>query len=100
MGVYKSEQHTFVSTSFDPKYVTGWKDGYLVFKESSFDEVLEKLHAWYGVKVDVKQKDKASDWSYTASFRQESLENVLHNMRTLRRFDYQVRNDSLFFSFD
>jgi transmembrane sensor len=100
MAVYDREEQTFFSTSFDYKYVTGWKDGYLVFRESSLDEVLEKLYAWYGIEIVVEQKNKASDWSYTASFRQESLENVLKNMRTLRRFDYKVRNDSLFLSFD
>lgn len=99
MAVFDKEKRSFTSTSFDPRYVTGWKDGYLVFREATLDEVLEKLHSWYGLEISVLNKPTASDWSYTATFKQESLENVLLNMSMLRRFDYQIRNDSLFLSF-
>lgn len=99
MAIFDKENSSFTSTSFDHRYVTGWKDGYLVFREASFDEVVEKLHSWYGVEVSVLNKPTSSDWSYTASFKQETLENVLFNMSTLRRFDHQIRNDSLFLSF-
>lgn len=99
MAVFDKEKRSFTSTSFDPKYVAGWKDGYLVFREASLEEVVEKLHSWYGVDISVLNTPTPSDWSYTASFKQESLENVLLNMRMLRRFDYQIRNDSLILSF-
>ena len=99
MAVFDKEKRSFTSASFDPRYVAGWKDGYLVFREASLDEVVEKLHSWYGVDISVLNTPIPSDWSYTASFKQESLENVLLNMRMLRRFDYQIRNDSLILSF-
>lgn len=99
MAVFDKEKKSFTSTSFDPRYVTGWKDGYLVFREATLDEVMEKLHSWYGMEISVLNEPTAPDWSYTASFRQESLENVLLNMRMLRRFDYRISNDSLFLSF-
>lgn len=99
IAFFDEQERSFTSTSFDPDYVTGWKDGYLVFREASLDDVVKKLQAWYGVQVSVRNKSASSDWSYTASFKQESLENVLLNMRLLRRFDYQIKNDSLILSF-
>ena len=98
MGLFDKQELSFTSTSFDPNDVIGWKDGYLVFREASFDEVVEKLQAWYGVEVAVVNQP-VSDWSYTATFKQESLENVLLNMSVLRPFDYRVTNDSLILSF-
>lgn len=99
MATFDNAKGSFNSTSFDPDYVTGWKDGKLVFRESSLDEVLEKLHLWYGIDISMTNKPKSADWSYTATFKNESLESVLLNMSTLRRFDYQIKNDSLIISF-
>lgn len=99
MALFDKGNRSFTSTSFDPRAVTGWKDGYLVFKEASFSKVLEQLHAWYGVEVAVRNAPSSPDWSYTATFRQESLENVLQSMSLLRPFEYQIRPDSLILSF-
>lgn len=99
MALFDEERSSFTSAPFDPRYVTGWKDGYLVFKEASFSEVVEQLHSWYGVDIAVLNTPASSDWSYTASFKQESLENVLLNMSLLRSFEYQIKRDSLILSF-
>lgn len=99
MAVFHREQKAFASTTFDAAYITGWKDGYLTFKDATLDEVVDKLHAWYGIDIAVSNKSKAGEWSYTGSFKNESLENVLLNMSILRDFSYVIRNDSLMISF-
>lgn len=99
MALFNKGNRSFTTTSFDPRAVTGWKDGYLVFREASFSKVLKQLHAWYGVEIAVRNAPTSTDWSYTASFRQESLENVLQSMSLLRHFEYQIKNDSLILSF-
>ena len=99
MALFDKGTRSFTSTSFDPRAVTGWKDGYLVFREASFSKVLEQLRAWYGVEIAVRNVPSSPDWSYTATFRQESLENVLQSMSLLRPFEYQIRPDSLILSF-
>lgn len=99
MATFDKENRSFSTSSFDAQYVIGWKEGYLVFQEASLEEVLDKLHQWYGIDISVSNKSKSSDWSYSASFKNESLESVLINMSTLRRFEYQIKNDSLIISF-
>lgn len=99
MAVFDKGRDTLTSTTFDAAYITGWKDGYLMFRDATLDEVIEKLHAWYGIDIAVTNKSKSGDWSYTGSFRNESLENVLLNMSILRNFDYVIKNDSLIISF-
>ena len=99
MAIFDKNQNTFTSTTFDAAYITGWKDGYLMFKDASLDEVMEKLHVWYGIDITVSNKSKSGDWSYTGNFKNESLENVLLNMSILRNFNYVIKNDSLIISF-
>lgn len=99
MGRFDKIQSSFSSTGFDIEYITGWKDGYLMFRDATFDEVVEKLHVWYGVQIKVTNKGKSGDWSYTAKFKNEDLKIVLKNMSTLRKFDYQIKSDSLMISF-
>ncbi|MEM9896353.1 MAG: FecR domain-containing protein [Bacteroidota bacterium] len=90
----------FILSSFDSDHVSGWKDGILSFQDASFTEVLSKLNAWYGIEIALANQPKSFDWSYTASFRNESLANVLRSMSTLRDFDYEIENDSLVISFN
>ncbi len=99
MAVFNKDQNAFTSTTFDTEYITGWKDGYLMFKDATLDEVIEKLHAWYGIDIAVTNKSKSGEWSYTGSFKNESLENVLLNMNILRDFEYIIKDDSLIISF-
>jgi ferric-dicitrate binding protein FerR (iron transport regulator) len=97
MALYDKKRGAFSTTSFDVLKTTGWKEGYLVFQNASFDEVIKKLRSWYGIKISVRAA-QPTDWSYTGSFKDESLEEVLLNMKTLRRFEYQIKDDSLIIS--
>ncbi len=94
-----SSNNVIELSSFDVEYMTGWKDGQLIFREATLDEVAQKLHAWYGKKVIIENRANSPDWSYTGSFKNESLKTVLSNMQALRDFDYQMKNDSLILSF-
>lgn len=99
MAKFDKNQALFTSTTFDVEYVTGWKDGTLMFREATLEEVIERLHVWYGIEISVSNKPTSGDWSYTAKFKNESLESVLENMSTLRSFDYVIKNDSLIITF-
>lgn len=80
-------------TTFDPLEITGWKDKVLVFKKSSFAEVKGKLERWFGVKVELRGRID-SDWSYSGSYKDETLENVLRGIffTSGLRFKIQDRN--------
>jgi transmembrane sensor len=99
MAAFNTESFSFSSSPFDVEYVTGWKDDQLMFRDATFDEVIDKLHLWYGINISVNNKAASGDWSYTANFKSEDLKSVLRNMRTLRNFDYVIKSDSLIISF-
>jgi len=55
---------------------TSWKDGYLVFDNTPIREVIKKMERWYGVDITVTDA-RVMQNTFTASFRSESLQQVL-----------------------
>lgn len=98
IATYDRNLGIFETSYFNVLKITGWKDGYLVFQNASFDDVVKKLRSWYGIKISVRVNQPVTNWSYTGSFKDESLEEVLLNMKTLRHFEYQIKDDSLIIS--
>ena len=60
----------------DIKVNTSWKDGYLMFDGAPIREVIKKMERWYGVDITVADA-RVMDNTFTASFRSESLQQVL-----------------------
>ena len=60
----------------DMKLNTSWKDGYLVFDNTPIREVIKKMERWYGIDITVADS-RVMDNRFTASFRSESLQQVL-----------------------
>ena len=76
----------------------GWKDGVIFFRDTAFDEVINTLERWYGVKFEIKgAKGKGSPFS--GEFHNENLENVLEAMSYSQKFQYRIdkRNVTLDF---
>jgi ferric-dicitrate binding protein FerR (iron transport regulator) len=79
----------FYKTSFDPLGVTGWKDNNLVFKNTIFPEVIDKLELWYGVKISVKGRFDPK-WTYSGVYEDEMLENVLRGICMTSGMTYEI----------
>ena len=60
----------------DMRLNTSWKDGYLVFDNTPIREVIKKMERWYGIEITVADS-KVMNNVFTASFRSESLQQVL-----------------------
>lgn len=60
----------------DMKLNTSWKDGYLIFDNTPIREVIKKMERWYGIDITVADS-KVMNNNFTASFRSESLQQVL-----------------------
>ncbi|GEO20497.1 FecR family protein [Cyclobacterium qasimii] len=72
----RDKEGALLKTSFDPLYITGWKDKVLVFKRNSFFEVKEKVENWFGVKILLQGRPNAN-MTYSGIYKDENLENVL-----------------------
>ena len=65
-----------VRKTADMRLNTSWKDGYLVFDNTPIREVIKKMERWYGIEITVADS-KVMNNHFTASFRSESLQQVL-----------------------
>ncbi|MCG8306646.1 MAG: DUF4974 domain-containing protein [Cytophagales bacterium] len=89
-----------VVNSFDPievqefvsEDVISWKDGVIVFKNATFEELIKKLENWYGVSISVRgQVDK--DFHYTGKYDNYTLDEILEGISFLKKFDYEINEN-------
>ncbi|MFV0553846.1 MAG: FecR family protein [Mangrovibacterium sp.] len=73
--VYNKKQKTFALNSVEVDRYICWKDGLMLFRNSTMIEFAERISQRFG--VDVKVTDEAKDLLLTASFKDESLEKML-----------------------
>lgn len=70
------------------KYIA-WKDGKLLFRNDSMEEVVLRLNRWYNVDIELSGCD-LGDYVYTATFVDESLIQVLDLLKISAPIDYKT----------
>ncbi|MGQ8336990.1 FecR family protein [Sunxiuqinia sp. A32] len=68
---------------------TSWKDGKLVFKDEPLDRVLRILERKFNVEF-IRNTPKISKSSFTATFRNESLVEILNYISYSCKIDYKI----------
>jgi transmembrane sensor len=87
-------QNEFTEFNFIPHNVLAWKDGVLLFKDDSFQTVVNKLERWYGIEITVVGNPPAN-WSLTGRFTNNHLVETLEAVKFGRQFDYTLDNKNL-----
>ena len=85
---------SFHKTGFDLLTITGWKDKTLVFRESSFSDVKDKIEKWFGVKMFL-QGNIDPDMTYSGTYKEESLENVLRGIFFTTGLTYKIEDKTV-----
>lgn len=68
---------------------TAWKDGKMVFRRESIRNIAAKLSRKFGVTIEVKG-NVTDDYQLTATFTNESLEDILELLKLSASVDYSV----------
>ncbi len=71
------------------EYNTAWKKGFLLFDNTSMQEVIRKVERWYGVNVTVKDSS-ILEYRFTANFRSESISQVLEILKLSSNIKYEI----------
>jgi transmembrane sensor len=71
------------------KYIA-WKEGLLVFRDDPMPEVVRRLNRWFNVDIQLEGPE-LKDWSYTATFEDETLEQVLELLKISAPVDYTIK---------
>ena len=70
------------------KYIA-WKEGVLMFRDDSMEEVVRRLNRWFNVDITLNAKI-LDDYVYTATFVDESLIQVLDLLKMSAPIDYKI----------
>lgn len=68
---------------------TAWKDGKMVFRRESIKNIAEKLSRRFGVIIQV-EGNISNDYQFTATFTDESLEDILELLKLSSSIDYSI----------
>jgi len=81
---------SFDKIKIDYDNAFAWKDKVIVFRNSSFEEVLKKLESWYGVSVQLNNdiKDRKD---YSGRFDDQTLEEVLIGLSFTYDFEFEIK---------
>jgi transmembrane sensor len=76
------------------KYIS-WKDGKMVFRNDSLSEVVKKISQTFNIDIEL-QGSSLQDYSYRATFQDESLDEILKLLKMSSPIDYvEVKRDPL-----
>jgi ferric-dicitrate binding protein FerR (iron transport regulator) len=86
---YSKDDHQMVRYVIDPEKYIAWKSGKLMFRDDPMEAVILQLERWYNVEIKVVDK-KILQYAYTATFENETLEQVLHFLELSAPIRYSV----------
>lgn len=70
---------------------TSWKENKLRFNDTPFEEVLRRIGRKYNVKFEISNRDLLN-LKYTATFIDESIEEVMQMLKTVSPITYKIYN--------
>lgn len=69
---------------------SAWKNGVLLFRDDPMPEVVRRLNRWFNVDIQLEGPE-LKGWAYTATFEDESLEQVLELLKISAPVDYIIK---------
>lgn len=86
---YEKENKIYFDKVDVEKYIS-WKDGILMFRDDSMQDVVRRLNRWFNVDIRLTG-EKLTDYVYTATFEDESLIQILDLLKMSAPIDYSIK---------
>lgn len=96
---YQSASRSMVKDRFTWEEAYGWKDNILLFRESGFDEIRERLSRWYGVELLIDGRLPDSTKKYFGSYQDPSLREVLEGLSYVYGFTFEIDKKKIYINF-
>lgn len=74
----------------DVEKYTAWKNGILMFRDDSMDDVVRRMNRWFNVDIRLTGPE-LTDYVYTATFEDESLMQILELLKISAPIDYTIK---------
>lgn len=82
------------SETSEVTYEKAWIDGSLVFRSSSFQDVLQSLERYYGLEIEVK--GQLPEETFTGHIREKNIWTVLRMLQNHYRFDFERNENTIY----
>ncbi|MFZ5429198.1 MAG: FecR domain-containing protein [Bacteroidota bacterium] len=89
LAIFDRNNNRINISHVDTEKYTAWIQGKLVFKDDPMDEVVRKLNRWFNVDIEVADP-RILEYVYTATFQDESLDQILELLTISAPINYQV----------
>lgn len=86
---YSKKSHSGIIKKIEANYYMAWKDGILIFRSEPLSEVFKRIGHWYNVQFDLQDKS-IEGFMYRATFKNESLEEVLRLIALTAPIEYEL----------
>ena len=73
---------------------TSWVNGGLTFRNMTFKNIITKLERRYNVTI-VNKNEKLANEKFNASFKEESIENVMSYFNDIHGINYTIKNNQI-----
>lgn len=81
-------------TNFNLDKILAWKDGKIIFENSSLTQVVQILEDWYGVEFTLINPEKAN-WKFSGEYQNQILDNLLNSISYIENFEYQINGKNV-----
>ncbi len=71
---------------------SAWTNNDLIFLNSDFAEIRERLERWFNVTITFEDNEVAK-YIYTANFKNEDILTVLHNLQQVKHFNFKKKGE-------
>ena len=92
--VYNSGIQSVESTDVAVDKYISWRDGNLIFLDDKMEEVVKRLSRWFNVEI-IFNDPEIKSYTYKATFRNETLPQVLNLLKISAPLDYKVIGNKL-----
>ncbi|NKI27436.1 FecR family protein [Arenibacter sp. 6A1] len=90
-GSFKKEDGSIIKEKVNTSIYTSWKNGNLVFRELSFEKIIQKLERHYNVNI-INNNKKLANESFNATIetQHETIEQVLNYFNKVYQIEYII----------
>ena len=88
-AIFNNQENKLSYKTINPTKYTAWKEGKLIFIDDPINEIMRRLERWYNVDIELKDSE-LSEFSYTATFTNESLNQILYLLKLATPIDYKI----------
>jgi len=94
-GRYDRTAKAFYRDTIAAEQITAWREGRLVFRQASLEEMVSTLERWYNITIDVQARG-ALECSFTADYYAGiGLRDILEALRITGKIDYEIGDNKV-----